>query len=180
MTTPTQWLRVAAKLVVLGITASLLLATSPVPPEPLCSQRAAPVAFQAVGTCGPGGLIVVEANQARGEVSVANAAALGLPPLAPPLGARGMYRGEACPFTLVRGEWDLEWQDCGTPAGADAATDGGAQGGSDAAGPGTGESTACLQRCSADLAADGQLLFTCRAATGALLCQSRLSTVISP
>lgn len=180
MTTPIQWLKVAAKLLVLGITAGLLLATSPPEREPLCAQRAAPVAFQVAGTCGPGGLIVVDADEVTGAISVANGAALGLPPLDPPLAGRGMYRGRACPFTLAQGEWDIEWQKCGVPANADADVDADAGTAAEPDGGSGGNIVACSQRCTATLTADGQLLFTCSKATGEQLCQSRLSAVIAP
>lgn len=169
MTTPAQWLKLAAKLGVLTITAGLLIATSA---SPDCSQRSAPVAFRTTGTCGPGGLIVVEPDNDNSSVTVANAAALGLPPLDPPGGSVGRYRGKACPFTLDQGEWDFEWQGCGDTGGA-VMPDGG-PGAVDAGG------MSCLHRCEAHRSEGGQLLFTCTDTNGAVLCESRLMRLESP
>ncbi|MEO8215331.1 MAG: hypothetical protein ABI560_19175, partial [Myxococcales bacterium] len=91
---------VAGKIGMLLVTTTLLVATSK-PAD--CDHRSAPVVFNAAGTCGPGGLIVVDTDGWSSTVALANAAALGLPPLDPSQGTSSRYVGTACPFTVEKG-----------------------------------------------------------------------------
>lgn len=163
---------VAGKIGMLLVTTTLLVATSN-PAD--CDHRSAPVVFRAAGTCGPGGLIVVETDGWSSTVALANAAALGLPPLDPSQGNSGRYVGTACPFTVEKGEWRFDWTCSVSPGGGS----GGA--GSDGGAGGVGGLTmSCLRSCIAHLGQNGDLLFTCTDARGELLCESRLTKVVLP
>lgn len=163
---------VAGKIGMLLVTTTLLVATSK-PAD--CDHRAAPVVFNAAGTCGPGGLIVVETGGWSSTVTLANAAALGLPPLDPSQGASGRYVGMACPFTVEKGEWRFDWT-CSVSAGGGSGG-AGADGGAGGVG---GLTMSCLRSCIAHLGKNGDLLFTCTGARGELLCESRLTKVVLP
>jgi hypothetical protein len=175
---------VGGKMGMLLVTATLLMATSP-PPD--CDHAAAPVVFHAAGTCGPGGLIVVETQAGSSTVALANVAALGLPALR----NSGRYLSQACPFTVEKGEWQFEWT-CDPAATGGGDDGGGGDGGGDGlvaaadggagrdGGAGGGLPMSCLRRCVAHLGANGDLLFTCTDSLGELLCESRLTKVVLP
>ena len=86
-----------------------------------CGTFSAPVAFQVEGDCGPGGVIVVEADSFQGNLTITNPGALGLPPLSNYTGSStsvyGRYYGTSCPYTFANGEWFVVIGGCA--AGAD-------------------------------------------------------------
>ena len=61
--------------------------------------------FNVEGDCGTGGLIVVEADWFYGRLTITNQAALLAPPATGQLSVDEQYNGNACPYTLDRGEW---------------------------------------------------------------------------
>jgi len=172
-----------AKVAALLATSALLIATSPAPD---CDKWTAPVTFQATGTCGPGGLVVASADGTWSSVALANAAALGLPPLESTSSpsAYGRYAGKACPFTLEKGDWYFEWYSC--PQTSTSADGGSADASADAAvhsndgstsDAGTGAPVSgCVRRCDTLLVA-GELRFTCSNGAGQVTCESRLVKV---
>lgn len=138
-----------------------LMATSPAPD---CGEWTAPVVFRAETGCGPGGLIVVEADGYFSRVTISNPGALGLPSFTSGGGPRsdGTYRGGACPMTLAEGEWEVEVHGCPT----------------DDAGVTPSRCTTFLAgTCRAAREGD-ELWFTCGGADGgAPVCRSRLTEV---
>ena len=173
----------------------------------MCGDWSAPVVFRVAGTCGPGGVVVVEPDDYSGIVWIANAPALGLPAMdrnrIADVTAR--YTGTACPITVDKGEWEVDFPSCPGPAdastdaaiiafagngGAAGAGDGGGLGGAGAggsaagaggaggAGAGAGAGTTgatCGRHCEAIANASGQLELVCTDVSGGELCRSTLT-----
>jgi hypothetical protein len=131
------------------------------------------VVFQVHGDCGPDGLIVVQANESEGTLSIGNPGVLGLPPLNAGEGAYGSYVGTSCPYTLAQGEWQVTVGGCVAPE-AGASADAGDAGADADAG------AACVPQyrtCQASLVS-GVLRFTCDDPDGgAPLCSAQLTVV---
>lgn len=151
--------RSATGALVLAAGALSLMATSKAAD---CDTWSAPVVFQAEAGCGPGGVIVVDADSYESVVTISNAPALGLPSFG--RGTQpysiGAYRGGACPFTLAQGGWDVTVYGCpGVDAGA----------------PGNSCSGVRVSSCRAELEG-GELWFVCGGDDGgAPTCRSRLT-----
>jgi hypothetical protein len=155
------------------VTGSLALMATSEPSK--CGEYSAPVVFQADGNCGPGGVVVVEADGQTGSLAISNPGALGLPPLGQyiqSLGSvpNGRYNGDACPYTLASGEWHVIVGSC--PAARevpDAGSDAGL--GVDAGCP------ASFLECTAAVES-GTLWFTCDVGDPAVpSCRSRLTVL---
>jgi hypothetical protein len=177
-----------ARIAALVVTAGLLVATSAVPQT---CEWTAPVTFRAAGTCGSGGLIVVDRSEASNQLVIHNAAALGLPPLATAsssgFGPQVRHQS-SCPTDYDQGRWSVEFSMCALDAGTgpgdanpgadsgprDADGDSGVSP-SDAAAP-MGVS-GCTRKCEATVSGAGALLFTCTGPAGEPRCQSRLTVV---
>jgi hypothetical protein len=144
-------------------------------PPSKCDLYSAPVVFQADPGCGPGGIIVVEADEYLGRLSITNAAALGIHGVTTEHYDR--YMGDACPYTLANGEWEVTRTDCPDLAGdGGAGADAGVDGGADA---GLARPTPCTQvtTCQAVLES-GTLWFSCGGGDAqAPACRSRLTEV---
>ena len=148
-----------------------LVATSPLPN---CDRWSAPVVFQVDAGCGPGGIIVVEADEYRGTISIANPAALGLPPRFPSTGSeptQGQYRGASCPYLLAEEEWDVTVGSCTVSSTADGGT-------TTADGGTTRICTPMYRECRTELVA-GELSFVCTGAEPSAqpLCRARLTVM---
>jgi hypothetical protein len=87
----------------------LVVLLSGCPDTDRCDEWSAPVAFRVEAGCGPGGIVVVEADAHWGGVQIGNPAALGLPdPLK--CGNRSLcayYGSPACPYRLDLGDWSV-------------------------------------------------------------------------
>jgi len=159
----TQWAKtMGATALSCGVLA--LLATSPLP---TCDRWSAPVIFQADAGCGPGGIIVVEADEYQAFIAIANPAALGLPSRFPSQGSEptsGQYRGTSCPYLLAEEEWGVTVGSCTLSSTAN--------GGS------TRTCTPTYRDCRTELGADG-LFFVCRGAepSDQPLCRARLTVM---
>lgn len=167
MTAPPRALRarplaVGARVLALGATALLLLATSAIPES--CPWLA-PRTYRATGTCGPGGIVVVEVahdNQGRPRIVVHNAAALGL---AAAEGGPTTTAGFVCLSSYDEGGWAVTGF-CG------GAVPGGGFGGSGF--PPAGGS--CRRSCTAAASlSSGLLEFTCTGSDGG--CASVLTPI---
>jgi hypothetical protein len=176
-----RWRRARGALAL--VTGSLALMATSAPER--CDKWTPPTVFNVEGDCGTGGLIVVEADAFAGRLTVTNRAALLAPPANSQLSVDERYNGSACPFTLDRGDWTIDYGYCSTAAfagpppigdaGADA--DGGVA--SDAgtardAGPPPSSCPSGYRQCRAALESDG-LWFTCRSDPGTVLCRSKLT-----
>ncbi len=122
-----------------------------------CDEWSAPVAFRVEAGCGPGGIVVVEADAHRGAVQIGNSAALGLsdPLLCGRSYGCAFYDSQSCPYRLDLGDWSVSSGDerC--------------QGANCAADP--------VMSCRAERQADG-LWFACDRA-GAAPCRSHLEVL---
>jgi hypothetical protein len=177
-TADTRWRRLRGALAL--VTGSLALMATSAPER--CGQWTPPMVFNVEGDCGTGGLIVVEADSYSGRLTVTNEAALLAPPTSGQLSVNQQYNGNACPYTLDQGNWEISYGYCSTPAFADPLPL--ADGGGDAGDAGTTfdagtTSSSCpngYRQCRATLESDG-LWFTCRSgpAPAAALCRSKLT-----
>jgi hypothetical protein len=141
--------------------AMALVATSP---AVRCGHWSPPVVFQVEAGCGPGGLIVVEADDFDGRLTISNRPALGLPdPVVTDSGTnlQGRFNGNTCPYQLEDGDWTITAGACHT----------------------IGTVTPPIQDCSSvrDCAVtknvNGELWFSCQATSAAAACRSRLRAV---
>jgi hypothetical protein len=185
-TTGGRWRRLGGALAL--ATGSLALMATSAPER--CDKWTPPMVFNVEGDCGTGGLIVVEANSFSGSLTITNQAALLAPPASGQLGVNEQYNGNACPYTLDRGEWTITYGYCSMPAYADPLPIGDGGGGADAdtdaattadAGAardaGLPPSSGCpsgYRQCRAALESDG-LWFTCQSDAATVLCRSKLT-----
>jgi len=124
------------RLAALAATALALVATSSLP-DKVC-EHSAPVTFRAAGTCGPGGIVVVDDavsyTSYRG-IRVHDGAALGLAPFASGASTsmQGQYTGFDCPVDYAKGDWEITFPMCnaatGIGTGGAGVPDGGGAGG---------------------------------------------------
>lgn len=181
-----DFLGLFARIVALVVTAAFLVATSYVPEN--CDTWAAPITFRAVGTCGPGGLIVVDRGSGDRRIVIHNAAAIGLPPLAVPNSTVQALHQNFCPSDFDQGRWSVQSSVClartGGPIDASAASDSGSTDAGDDAGlsPSDGaaprEVPGCLyNECETAVSNTGELLFSCFGVSRRMGCQSRLTVV---
>jgi hypothetical protein len=188
-TTGGRWRRLRGALAL--ATGSLALMATSAPER--CDKWTPPMVFNVEGDCGTGGLIVVEADSYDGRLTITNQAALLAPPASGQLSVNEQYNGNACPYTLDRGEWTITYGYCSMPAyadplplddggGADADTDAGADGvttadagvARDAGPPPSSGCPSGYRQCRAALESDG-LWFTCQSHSATVLCRSKLT-----
>jgi hypothetical protein len=110
------WRSATGALVLVTGSLALMATSAPAGQAILCAddKGSVPAVFFAEAGCGPGGLIVVDADD-TGRLAISNAAALGLPlftGVSSHDGSTGSYGGGACPFTLDQGEWDVTVEGC--------------------------------------------------------------------
>ena len=130
--------------------AMALVATSP---AARCDHWSPPVVFQVEAGCGPGGLIVVEADEFDGWLTISNGMALGLPdPIATDsrTNVQGRFNGTTCPYQLEDGDWTVTVGTCLT------------------------NECSSLRQCAVSKNQNGELWFSCQATGAAETCRSRL------
>ncbi len=175
-----RFVRLLARILALAGATVLLIATSY---EPETCAFAPPATFRAAGTCGPGGIIVVDHGSGGHQLTIHNAAALGLPPLdissANNQGRPQVVHEVYCPTGYAEGAWSVDFPQCGADAGT-FPTDANARPDANVAPADGGAPTSdlnCLKRCEAALSDAGELLFTCTGIEGETRCLSRLTVV---